>query len=309
MTEDVVILEPGDDRAQKIGKALANRTANDIISMLKSSDMTLTEISEKLNQPMTSTKYHVENLLDAGLIEVKKIKYSEKGREVKVYAASGQVVIVSPGVKDIRQILLKYASVFGIFLFAALIMTVGASTLFAGMPFYKGTPMPESADAVYMTVYSTPGSPYDNPYDPYNPDNPQHGKVYIMSNKTGDDQGVPVQSDDGHGNDQHGNDPHGYDPHEYDPYDTHAGGIGGNNDSERYYVTVSNADVKQQIAVGAAMHTGEPARDNSPAYIIAGFIIGGATVIVCLAATEIYAANRAANGTKRGKKDTDEKSE
>ena len=121
MTEDVVILEPGDDRAQKIGKALANRTANDIISMLKSSDMTLSEISEKLNQPMTSTKYHVENLLDAGLIEVKKIKYSEKGREVKVYAASGQVVIVSPGVKDIRQILLKYASVFGIFLFAALI--------------------------------------------------------------------------------------------------------------------------------------------------------------------------------------------
>lgn len=272
MNEDVVILEPGDDRAQKIGKALANRTANDIISMLKSSDMTLSEISEKLNQPMTSTKYHVENLLDAGLIEVKKIKYSEKGREVKVYAASGQVVIVSPGVKDIRQILLKYASVFGIFLFAALIMGVAANTVFAGMPMMKNAAPAENAEGVYMnTVYcTTDNAPYHVMTAPATP----------VSNNTADDA-AGKQSDVGH------------------PPDT-TGADENINGSARVVQSMST-DMKYQYqtAVAAGMHPAEPVKDNSMSYIIMGFIIGGATVIVCLALFEIYSAGR----TKRDRKE------
>ena len=280
MTEDVVILEPGDDRAQKIGKALANRTANDIISMLKSSDMTLSEISEKLGQPMTSTKYHVENLLDAGLIEVKKIKYSEKGREVKVYAASGQVVIVSPGVKDIRQILLKYASVFGIFLFAALIMGITASTVFTGMPMLKNAASAENADEVFMnTVYcSTDSAPYQIMTAPATP---------VTDNNTADDASGK-QSDVGH-----------------PQYTVNTGE--GTNGSERVVQSMST-DMKYQyqMTVTAGMHPAEPVKDNSMSYIIMGFIIGGATVIVCLALFEIYSAGRTANGPKRGKKDREE---
>ncbi len=270
MNEYVVILEPGDDRAQKIGKALANRTANDIISMLKSSDMTLSEISEKLNQPMTSTKYHVENLLDAGLIEVKKIKYSEKGREVKVYAASGQVVIVSPGVKDIRQILLKYASVFGIFLFAALIMGVAANTVFAGMPMMKNAAPADNAEGVYMnTVYcTTDNAPYHVMTAPATP---------VTGNNTADDA-AGKQSDVGH------------------PPETTGVTTGADesvNGSARVVQSMST-DMKYQYqtAVAAGMHPAEPVKDNSMSYIIMGFIIGGATVIVCLALFEIYSAGR-----------------
>ncbi len=276
MNEDVVILEPGDDRAQKIGKALANRTANDIISMLKSSDMTLSEISEKLNQPMTSTKYHVENLLDAGLIEVKKIKYSEKGREVKVYAASGQVVIVSPGVKDIRQILLKYASVFGIFLFAALIMGVAANTVFAGMPMMKNAAPAENAEGVYMnTVYcTTDNAPYHVMTAPATP----------VSNNTADDA-AGKQSDVGH-------------PPETTGVTTGADeNINGSARTVQYMST--DMKYQYQTAVAAGMHPAEPVKDNSMSYIIMGFIIGGATVIVCLALFEIYSAGR----TKRDRKE------
>ncbi|MBN2733584.1 MAG: helix-turn-helix transcriptional regulator [Methanomicrobiaceae archaeon] len=132
MTESVILLEPGDERAKKIGKAMASQTANDILSMLKKGDLTLTEISDNMGQPMTTIKYHVENLLDAGLVEVKKIKYSEKGREVKVYGICEQVVIVSAGNKDLRQILMKYASVFGFFVIATLIIGLISSSLFTG---------------------------------------------------------------------------------------------------------------------------------------------------------------------------------
>ncbi|WOF15888.1 helix-turn-helix transcriptional regulator [Methanoplanus sp. FWC-SCC4] len=132
MTDGVVLLEPGDERAKKIGKAMASQTVNEILALLKTGDLTLSEIAEQLNQPMTTVKYHVENVLDAGLIEVKHIKYSEKGREVKIYGLCDQVVIVSPGTKDLRSILLKYASLFSIFVLATVLVGAMSGTFFSG---------------------------------------------------------------------------------------------------------------------------------------------------------------------------------
>lgn len=132
MSEDVIVLEPGDERAKKIGKAMSSPTSGEIISLLQSGDMTLSDITDKLGIPMTTAKYHVENLLDSGMIEVRRIKYSEKGREVKVYGASGQVVIVSAGNRDLRSLLLKYASVFGLLILASLFV-IGISGVIPGM--------------------------------------------------------------------------------------------------------------------------------------------------------------------------------
>jgi len=122
MAEGVLILEPGDERAKKIGKAMANESATAILSALKGGDLTLSEISERMDQPMTTVKYHVENLLDAELIEVRKIRYSEKGREVKVYGASERLVIVAPSGANVKDTLLKYASVFTLLVLATLAM-------------------------------------------------------------------------------------------------------------------------------------------------------------------------------------------
>ena len=112
MTENVVVLEPGDERAQKIAKAMASQTANDILTLLASGSKSLTDITEQLNIPLTTAKYHTENLLDAGLITVAQTKYSVKGREVKMYALTDQLLIVAPKQTNVRSILLKYASLF-----------------------------------------------------------------------------------------------------------------------------------------------------------------------------------------------------
>ncbi|UUX92892.1 ArsR/SmtB family transcription factor [Methanoplanus endosymbiosus] len=132
MSEDLIILEPGDERAKKIGKAMASPVAGEIMGFLRSKDMTLSDITDNLGIPMTTAKYHVENLLDSGMVEIRRIKYSEKGREVKVYGASGQVVIMSAGNKDLRSILLKYASVFGLLILASLFV-FGISGVIPGM--------------------------------------------------------------------------------------------------------------------------------------------------------------------------------
>ena len=122
MTEEVIVLEPGDERAQKIGKAIGSPTANEILHILAEGPKSATDLTEVLNIPMGTLKYHIENLLDAGLIEITETRYSVKGREVKVYALRDQLLIVAPKVTSIRSILLKYASLFVIVIVASLAM-------------------------------------------------------------------------------------------------------------------------------------------------------------------------------------------
>ena len=71
---------------------------------------------------MGTAKYHIENLLDAGLIEITKTKYSVKGREVKIYGLKDQLVIVTPRIANVRSILLKYASLFGVMIVATAVI-------------------------------------------------------------------------------------------------------------------------------------------------------------------------------------------
>lgn len=111
---DVILLEPGGEQAQKIAKAMGSQTAGDILQLLNTGPKTSTEVTDQLGIPMGTAKYHIENLLDAGLIEVIKTKYSVKGREVKVYGLRDQLLIVTPRVTNVKALLLKYASLFGV---------------------------------------------------------------------------------------------------------------------------------------------------------------------------------------------------
>jgi DNA-binding transcriptional ArsR family regulator len=120
MAENVVVLEPGDERAQKIARAMASQTAGDILRILGEGPKSLTGITERLEVPLTTAKYHVENLLEAGLLSVSETKYSVKGREVKLYSLTNQLVIVAPRQSNVRAILLKYASLFCMVIFGTL---------------------------------------------------------------------------------------------------------------------------------------------------------------------------------------------
>jgi DNA-binding transcriptional ArsR family regulator len=127
MADNIVLLEPGDERAQKIAKAMGSQTASDILQFLSDGQKSLTDITERLAIPMTTVKYHVENLLDAGLISVAETKYSVKGREVKLYSLTNQLLIVAPRQSNVRSLLLKYASLFGIVAFGSVIIAILSS--------------------------------------------------------------------------------------------------------------------------------------------------------------------------------------
>jgi DNA-binding transcriptional ArsR family regulator len=130
MAEGVVVIEPGDDRAKKIARAMASQTASDVLGVLRKGEHTSSEIAEALALPITTVAYHIDNLTEAGMIEVMKTRWSSKGREVKVYGVADQLVIMAPSTTDVRSLLLKYASLFSILVFASL-MIIALSPLLA----------------------------------------------------------------------------------------------------------------------------------------------------------------------------------
>ncbi|MDD1659044.1 MAG: helix-turn-helix domain-containing protein [Methanomicrobiales archaeon] len=124
MPDGVIILEPGDEKAQKIAKAIASRTAGEILHLLKDGSHASTQIAEALKIPITTVQYHLENLVDAGIITIVEKRWSQKGREVKVYGLRDQMLIVVPHGGDLKGILLRYASLFAVVILASIVLAL-----------------------------------------------------------------------------------------------------------------------------------------------------------------------------------------
>jgi predicted transcriptional regulator len=91
--EKLLILPLGNE-SKKITQVISNDTARLIIELLADAPLTASDISERLHAPLTTIIYNLENLENVGLVRVEKIKYSEKGRVVKVYTPVRKIIVV-----------------------------------------------------------------------------------------------------------------------------------------------------------------------------------------------------------------------
>ncbi|WNY27545.1 hypothetical protein MsAm2_13470 [Methanolapillus ohkumae] len=118
-----VIIIPVNDDSKKIRQILSNETSMKILETLKKESMSSSELAEKLGLPLTTVKYNLDILVENGLANVKKIKYSEKGRQVKIYEAPEKVIVFAPekiSRISIISMLQKYAFSFACAVFAGL---------------------------------------------------------------------------------------------------------------------------------------------------------------------------------------------
>jgi ArsR family transcriptional regulator, arsenate/arsenite/antimonite-responsive transcriptional repressor len=58
------------------------------------------DLADELQVRLNTLKYNLDSLLEVGLIRVRQIKWSRKGREVKIYEAVKRVIILLPGKKN-----------------------------------------------------------------------------------------------------------------------------------------------------------------------------------------------------------------
>jgi DNA-binding transcriptional ArsR family regulator len=152
ITEDVIFLEPGQEKAQNIVKAISHQNAGEVMQLLSlEGPLRLSDIADRLGMSLNAAKYHIENLMNAGLLEIANTRYSVKGRKIKVYRLKNQVYIVAPkmtGIAEVRSALLKYGAALGIFIMVFSISLVQGFVQLPAVPLYlpgsiqPGQPVP-----------------------------------------------------------------------------------------------------------------------------------------------------------------------
>jgi DNA-binding transcriptional ArsR family regulator len=123
-TGSKVLVLPVNGESRKITQILSNETSLKILELLGEKSMSATNIAEELNLPLTTVKYNLDSLIESGLIKVKQIKWSQKGRQVKIYESMEKLIVLVPSKSTIDKlsiisILQKYIGVIGAACFAA----------------------------------------------------------------------------------------------------------------------------------------------------------------------------------------------
>ena len=75
MAEERFILASLEDKESKdLAQVIASNTSRKILNLLSKEDLSESEISNKLNAPITTVEYNIQQLLKAKLIETKEFK-------------------------------------------------------------------------------------------------------------------------------------------------------------------------------------------------------------------------------------------
>ncbi|KAB1188410.1 MULTISPECIES: winged helix-turn-helix domain-containing protein [Haloferax] len=93
----------GDDEASDLLSALSSTTARHILAALHEQPTNAAELAERVETSLQNVQYHLRKLDDAGLVEVVDTVYSEKGREMKVYAPADRPLVVVAATEETRS--------------------------------------------------------------------------------------------------------------------------------------------------------------------------------------------------------------
>lgn len=132
MTEKYVSIDINDPRSLKIAEALSNESCKKILNILSDKELSASDISSILKQPLNTITYNLDKLIETGLIEKSKnFFWSAKGKKIPTYRLSNKKIMISPKTisKSILPALLGTAIVTGIIGFLSSVNTKGASQL------------------------------------------------------------------------------------------------------------------------------------------------------------------------------------
>jgi predicted transcriptional regulator len=95
--DEKFLVVPLGKMSKAITQTVSNDTAMEIMELLADGPLATSKVAEKLGIPLTTAQYNIEKLMEAGLVKVARTKYSEKGREVKLYEAMNRAIVILPG--------------------------------------------------------------------------------------------------------------------------------------------------------------------------------------------------------------------
>ncbi|MBN2421471.1 helix-turn-helix transcriptional regulator [Candidatus Woesearchaeota archaeon] len=98
--ETFMLVSLKEDKAKKLAQAMSSTTCRKILDFLANKEATETEISEKLNIPISTVHYNLSQLKESKLVETEEFHYSKKGKEVLHYKLANKYIIIAPKEND-----------------------------------------------------------------------------------------------------------------------------------------------------------------------------------------------------------------
>lgn len=105
---DPQLVNIDDDAADDVFAALSSDTARAILRALYVEPATASDLADAVETSLQNARYHLDNLMDAGLVEAVDTWYSSRGTEMTVYAPTSDPLIVTAG-REERTTVLKQA--------------------------------------------------------------------------------------------------------------------------------------------------------------------------------------------------------
>ncbi|PSQ19125.1 ArsR family transcriptional regulator [Halobacteriales archaeon QS_8_69_26] len=112
--------------ADELMDALSAATAREVLSALHRDPANPSEVADRVDTSLQNAQYHLGNLEDAGVVEVVDTTYSEKGREMDVYAPADDSLVVFAGDEEdaggLRNALARFLGGLGLLAAASLVV-------------------------------------------------------------------------------------------------------------------------------------------------------------------------------------------
>src|SRR3989344_9051421 len=112
-SKNFLLLSLEDTKIKKVSNVISNHSCRKILDYLSNKEATESELAEKLQIPISTVHYNLQQLMETGLINAEEFHYSKKGKEVSHYKIANKYIIIAPkktfGIKEKLKSILPVA--------------------------------------------------------------------------------------------------------------------------------------------------------------------------------------------------------
>lgn len=103
-SKNFLLLSLEDAKIKKVSNVISNNSCRKILDYLSNKEATESELAGKLQIPISTVHYNLQQLMETGLVNAEEFHYSEKGKEVSHYKLANKYIIIAPkktfGIKE-----------------------------------------------------------------------------------------------------------------------------------------------------------------------------------------------------------------
>lgn len=149
---EIQVLGVDEDETADVFAALSSETARRILTAIYEEPAPPSGLADRLGISLQNVSYHLDNLEDAGVVRVADTRYSEKGKEMNVYAPVDDPVVVFVGTEERKT---GFLDLLKRLVGATVLLFIGSGLLYLSQAF--GTGAGGGEESTLQVLLSLPG--------------------------------------------------------------------------------------------------------------------------------------------------------